>query len=45
MKDKECISCKHFLMCQGKPSAEIKCVKFEKREPKKSKANKSISGV
>lgn len=30
MKDKECISCKHFLMCQGKPTP-APCVNYEER--------------
>lgn len=31
MKDYECITCKHFLLCQGKPSP-APCVNFESRK-------------
>ena len=31
MKDRECISCTHFLMCQGKENSEP-CINYEKRE-------------
>jgi len=31
MKDHECISCTHFLMCQGKEKSEP-CINYEKRE-------------
>ena len=31
MKDRECISCIHFLMCKGKPTP-APCVNYEKRK-------------
>lgn len=42
IKDRECIECKHFLMCQGKPKGTDKCVKFEQHENRflKDKENK-----
>lgn len=33
MKDKECISCRHFLMCKGKPTP-APCVNYEERKKK-----------
>lgn len=33
-KDKECISCKHLLMCLGKPKDTERCIKFEQYESK-----------
>lgn len=33
MKDIECISCKHFLLCKGKPTP-AKCLNYEERESK-----------
>ena len=42
IKDRECIECKHFLMCPGKPKGTERCVKFEQHENKflKDKENK-----
>jgi hypothetical protein len=34
IKDRECIECKHFLMCPGKPKGTERCVKFEQHENK-----------
>lgn len=34
-KDKECISCKHLLMCLGKPKNVDACVKYEQYDPPK----------
>ena len=41
MKDKECISCRHFLMCKGKPTP-APCVNYEKRKEKNDGGEKNV---
>ncbi len=31
VKDRECISCKHFFDCKGKPKGAL-CINYEKRK-------------
>lgn len=33
-KDRECIKCKHFFDCAGKPKG-ARCIKFEERKEEK----------
>ena len=34
IKDRECIDCTHFLMCNGKTKETERCINFEQRENK-----------
>ena len=36
VKDRECIKCKHFFDCAGKPKG-ARCIKFEERQGKDDK--------
>ena len=40
VKDKECIECKHFLMCPGKPKEVDWCLHFVKRQQGSSEVKK-----
>lgn len=41
MKDRECISCIHFLMCSGKPTP-APCVKYEERKNNEYGGKKNV---
>lgn len=34
---RECATCKHVLMCKGKPAVQISCINYEKYDIEKAR--------
>ena len=45
IKDKECIECKHFLMCPGKPKEVAFCLHLKRRQDETEPRGSSICKV